>query len=65
LQKQFHYDPVKAKVAAKARAKQEAADALALKAEKDKTDKLKQQKIINDAQTQQKAQTTVQQQTAH
>ncbi|MCE0497927.1 MAG: hypothetical protein LV481_08295 [Methylacidiphilales bacterium] len=62
LQKRFHYDPVKAKIAAQARAKRDAEDALALQKEKDEADKLKQQKIIDDANAQGQAQATVQQQ---
>ena len=62
LQKKFHYDPEKAKIAAQARAKREAEDALALQKEKDEADKLKQQKIIDDANAQGKAQNSVQQQ---
>ena len=62
LQKKFHYDPVKAKIAAEARAKREAEDALALQKEKDEADKLKQQKVIDDANAIGKAKNTVQQQ---
>src|SRR5277367_380346 len=44
LQKRFHYDPVKAKIAAAARAKQDAANAVALEAEKEQAANLKKQK---------------------
>jgi hypothetical protein len=49
IQERFDYDPKKAKAAADARAKQEAADAKALQAEIDMADKLKKQQQINYA----------------
>jgi hypothetical protein len=61
LQKKFHYDPVKAKIAAAARAKREAADARALEKEKTEAEKLQEQKAIDDANALQAAQTAVQQ----
>jgi hypothetical protein len=61
LQKKFHYDPVKAKTAAQARAKRDAQDTAALEAEKDQSEQLQQQKLIDDAKAQQKAQAAVQQ----
>jgi hypothetical protein len=61
LQKKFHYDPVKAKIAAQARAKQEAADAQALQVEKDAADKLKQQKLLDEAKAQDAARAKTQQ----
>jgi hypothetical protein len=61
LQKKFHYDPVKAKIAAQARAKREAADARALQKEKEAAEKVKEQKEIDDANALQQAQAAVQQ----
>jgi hypothetical protein len=49
LQKKFDYDPVKAKVAADARAKADAQNAKALQAEIDQANKLKKAQQIKDA----------------
>lgn len=50
LQKKFDYDPVKAKIAAEARAKADAENARLLQLEIEQADKLKQQQLIRDAQ---------------
>jgi hypothetical protein len=65
LQKQFHYDPEKAKIAAQARAKRDAQDAAALQAEKDQTQKLQQQRILDEAKAQQQQQAGQTAQTSH
>ena len=49
LQQKFNYDPVKAAAAAAARAKDEAANAVALQKEMNLAHKLKQQQMISDA----------------
>jgi hypothetical protein len=49
VQKQFSYDPVKAKIAAEARAKEDADNAKALQAEIEKAQALKKQQQIQDA----------------
>ncbi|HUB68224.1 MAG TPA: hypothetical protein VL981_12130 [Candidatus Methylacidiphilales bacterium] len=56
LQKKFHYDPEKAKIAAEARAKRDAQNAAALQAEKDETQKIEQQKLADEAKAQQQQQ---------
>lgn len=55
LQQKFNYDPVKAKIAATIRAKQEAADAKALQAEIDLAAKKKKQEMISAAAAKDKA----------
>jgi hypothetical protein len=49
LQERFGYDPVKAKIAAERRAKEDAQNAAALQAEIDKADEVKRQKQIEIA----------------
>jgi hypothetical protein len=61
LQKKFNYDPVKAKIAAAARAKREAADARDLEKEKTEAEKIKEQKEIDAANALQAAQLALQQ----
>jgi hypothetical protein len=64
LQQKFHYDPLKAKVAAAARAKKEAADAKALADEKARVDRIKQQKVLDDAKAQEAAKKKIEEQGA-
>ncbi len=59
LQVKFHYDPVKAKIAAEIRARQDAQDAKALQAEMDLAAKKKNAQFVTDAKAEAKAKAAV------